>query len=96
MSRRRHPPSPLALRVKARMDALGLKQSDLARRSGLNRAFISDLVRGIKATVREDSLVHLARALSTSAAFLTGETDNPQPPHQLRPPRGTQHPILPA
>jgi transcriptional regulator with XRE-family HTH domain len=77
------------------MDHLGLTQSELSRRAGVNRAFVSDLMRGSKTTVREESLMRLARALGTSTAFLVGATGDPKPIRPPLPPLPLPPPSLP-
>jgi transcriptional regulator with XRE-family HTH domain len=72
--------SPLARRVIALMQKLGLSQSELARRARVNRAFISDLVRGVKWDVRDEALAKLARALGVTQDYLTHGDDGSPPP----------------
>lgn len=62
-------------RIKERLAALRLSQSELARRVGLSQGTIAQLVSG-----RNRSSAHLhtiARALETTPAYLAGETDDP-------------------
>lgn len=65
-------PSPLAERVRNRMNALGISQAELARRAGLTPVFVSELLRGTKQSVRPDSLRHFAVALGVSTDYLVG------------------------
>jgi len=63
-------------RIRERLDALGMRQAELARRVGISQPTISDLVRGDS---RSSSHLHrIARELQTTPAYLTGETDNPE------------------
>lgn len=66
----------LAERIQARMRKLGLSQSELARRVGLRQSTINALVNGDAQGSKH--LHQIARALETSAAFLLGETEDPQ------------------
>lgn len=62
-------------RVKARLEDVGLSQSELARRLSLSQGTIAQLISG-----RSRSSAHLhriARELKTSTAFLEGDTDDP-------------------
>jgi len=52
-----------------------ISQSELARRVGLKQPSIGRLVSG--ATRNSSALLELARELRVSAAYLTGETDDP-------------------
>ncbi|OYS78768.1 hypothetical protein CBG05_05485 [Limosilactobacillus reuteri] len=53
------------------MNYAGLTQSELARRSGIHRAIISDYVRG-KYEAKQDKLYELAKVLNVSEAWLMG------------------------
>lgn len=74
-------------RLSARMSALGLSQSELARRVGVAQQTIYKLITGAS---RSSSHLHrIARELETTPAYLTGETDDasstaPPPPAQPR------------
>lgn len=58
----------------------GLSQAEAARRGGFrNSAFINDIMRGHKQSVRGDNLVQLARALGTTEAYLLLQTEDPNP-----------------
>lgn len=78
--------STMGRRMKGRMNALGYSQKELAARCKIkNPAFISDLLRGVKASVREPMLATLANALDVSPAWLEGATDDPTPRRHMRP-----------
>lgn len=62
-------------RVKERLEAAGLNQSQLARRIGLTQGTIAKLISG---KAQGSSHLHrIARELRTTPAYLTGETDDP-------------------
>nr|WP_255355393.1 helix-turn-helix transcriptional regulator [Novosphingobium sp. FSW06-99] len=62
-------------RIKARMAELGISQGYLAREVGVKQPTISALISGKS---RSSTHLHLiARALQTTPAYLTGETDDP-------------------
>ena len=63
------------------MEALGLGQSELARRVGVAQPTIDKLIRSNK--MGSKYLHKIARELGTSPAYLTGETDDP---HEGAPP----------
>lgn len=58
-------------RLREGIDYAGLTQSELARRSGIHRAIISDYVRG-KYEAKQDKLYELAKVLNVSEAWLMG------------------------
>jgi len=65
----------LSERMRARMEALGISQSKLAREVGVTQGTIAHLANG-----RSSSSVHLpkiARELQTTVAYLEGEADDP-------------------
>lgn len=65
----------LSERIRARMEALGISQSQLSRQVGVTQGTIAHLASG-----RSSSSVHLpkiARELQTTVAYLDGETDDP-------------------
>jgi transcriptional regulator with XRE-family HTH domain len=66
-------------RVQARVDALGESAITLAKRVGLERGFINDILIGRKATIRFDKLPMVARALKCDPRYITGEISKPQP-----------------
>ena len=65
-------------RIKKRREELGLTQEGLAQKLGLNGKTIWR-IENEKREVKLKTLNRIADALNTSAAFLMGETDNPQP-----------------
>ncbi|MCF1502167.1 LexA family transcriptional regulator [Afifella sp. H1R] len=68
-------------RVRQRLDDLGINPFEAARRAGVERNFINDLLSGRKRSIRDTSLTKLARGLNTSEAWLLGrlsEDDNPR------------------
>lgn len=65
----------LGARIEERLGAKGISQAELARRIGLRQSTINSLIRGDSRTSR--SLLKIARELGTTAAYLTGETDDP-------------------
>lgn len=58
-------------RLREGINYAGLTQSELARRSGIHRAIISDYVRG-KYEAKQDKLYKLAKVLNVSEAWLMG------------------------
>lgn len=70
----------LAKRVVARMEELGISQSEVARRGRFNRVFISDLVRGRKKSIHSSNYNRLARALLTTPDYL--RDGNPPSPEE--------------
>lgn len=63
--------------IKERMDALGLRQQDVASRAGLSRQYVSDLVtgkRGARLSARTQQ--QLARALRVSPSRLLASVAN--------------------
>ena len=65
----------LSERMRARMEALNVSQSKLARQVGVTQGTVAHLASG-----RSSSSVHLpkiARELQTTVAYLTGQTDDP-------------------
>jgi transcriptional regulator with XRE-family HTH domain len=77
----------IGARLKARIEATGISQSELARRVGITQGTIAGLISG-----RSRSSTHLhkiARVLRTTPAYLEGETDDPDegaPPPSPAPP----------
>ena len=65
----------LGARIEQRRQAVGISQAELARRVGVRQSTLNSLIRGDSRTSR--SLLKIARELQTTAAFLTGETDDP-------------------
>lgn len=65
----------LGARIRQRLEALGWKQTELARRTGVAQTTINSLVNGNARSTPH--LIKIAQALQTSPAYLTGETDDP-------------------
>lgn len=64
-------------RVTERLQAMGLSQSELARRVGVSQPTVANLIHRSK---KGSAYLHkFARELGTSAAYLSGETDDPSP-----------------
>jgi transcriptional regulator with XRE-family HTH domain len=62
-------------RIRERLGALEISQSELARRVGITQATIAGLLSG---KARSSAHLHkIARELGTTPAYLTGETDDP-------------------
>lgn len=62
-------------RIRERLSAVGLSQSELARRVRLSQPAVNALIRG--ATRSTPQLHLIARELRTSPAYLNGEVDDP-------------------
>jgi len=62
-------------RIKARIELLGISQAELARRVKLRQSTINGLVNGEQRS--STKLPEIARALQTTPAYLSGETDDP-------------------
>lgn len=73
-------------RLSARMSAMGISQSELARRVGVAQQTIYKLISG--ASRGSAHLHRIARELATTPAYLTGETDDPSAGAQPLPPPG--------
>jgi hypothetical protein len=73
-----------------RRHELGLEAEEVARRSGLDVAYLRRLEEGSEAHASGDAIVRLARALETTPASLAGG-DMGQPPGSGR---ASPHPIL--
>lgn len=65
----------LGARVLDRLTDLGISQSELARRVGISQPSVNALIHRNKTGSR--NLHKIARALGTTPAYLTGETDDP-------------------
>jgi len=66
----------ISARVRARIAALNITQSELARRVGVTQGAIAKLANN---DPNGSSYLHkLARELGTTAEYLTGETEDPQ------------------
>ena len=64
----------LGSRIAGRLAKLGLTQAELARRSGAPQTTVNSLIKGNSRSTPH--LVRIARALETTPAYLTGETDD--------------------
>lgn len=64
--------------VKSRLDALGLNPFEAARRAGLEKGFVNDLLIGRKMSVRGKGLYALAGALECDPEYLTGHQQTPR------------------
>lgn len=65
----------LGARIEERRKAIGLSQSELARRARVPQTTMNGLIHGSQRSTPH--LIRIAQALQTSPAFLTGETDDP-------------------
>lgn len=87
--------SLLQERIVLLLELRGITQAEAARRGRFkNPAFINDIVRGHKNSVRGESINKLALAFGTTTAFLLGETENPDPIPVDDPPVSTHLPGL--
>ncbi|GGC68379.1 hypothetical protein GCM10010994_28670 [Chelatococcus reniformis] len=68
----------MSARVQARLEALGINPFEAARRGGLQRNFVNDILIGRKRSLRSATMPALARALETTPAYLNGESDEPE------------------
>lgn len=66
----------IGARIEERLGAIGISQSELARRVGVRQSTMNSLIRGDNRTSRR--ILQIARELGTTPAYLTGETDDPQ------------------
>lgn len=73
----------IAARIRERREAVGLSQSELARRIDVDRQQVAAW-ESARNKPAEDSFLALARALNTSISYLFGETDHPGPPPDWR------------
>lgn len=63
-------------RIEERLMVVQMSQAALGRRVGLNQSTINGLIRGDQ---RSSTKLHeIARALQTTSAYLSGETDDPR------------------
>ncbi|MBX0283855.1 helix-turn-helix domain-containing protein [Ligilactobacillus salivarius] len=62
-------------RLKEAIENMGITQAELARRSGISRASITDYLKG-KYEAKQDKIYPLARALNVSEAWLMGYSDD--------------------
>ena len=66
-------------RLYSRIREKGITQKYLCQLAGKGRQYIAD-ARGGNGTISDEALEVFARALDTTAAWLRGETDDPQRP----------------
>lgn len=62
-------------RLKEAIENMGITQAELARRSGISRASITDYLKG-KYEAKQDKIYPLAQALNVSEAWLMGYSDD--------------------
>lgn len=65
-------------RVQQRIDELGQSPITLARKVGLERGYINDILIGRKSTIRGDKINLVAKALRCDPSFLTEDSPTPQ------------------
>jgi transcriptional regulator with XRE-family HTH domain len=70
----------LAERLRARRAALGLSQTALAARAGLNIGNLNEVEQARKQQIYASTLVALADALDVPIDYLLGRQDAPTPP----------------
>lgn len=63
-------------RIKERLAAIGMKQAELVRRSGVPQSTLASILQ--RDTRSTPHLMRLAAALRTTPAYLLGETDDPK------------------
>lgn len=66
----------IGTRIESRLKELGISQAELARRVTVDQSTINGLIRGHSRSSKH--LHRIARELQTTAAYLSGETDDPQ------------------
>ena len=64
------------MRIESRLKELGISQAELARRVSVDQSTINGLIRGHSRSSKH--LHRIARELLTTAAYLSGETDDPK------------------
>jgi transcriptional regulator with XRE-family HTH domain len=70
----------LGQRIKQRRLALGLKQSDVARKAGIAKSYLSKLEATAGSSPSASILQQIAVVLDTTMSFLLGVPDQPLPP----------------
>lgn len=66
--------APLGTKIKSRMNELGIKQVDLARRSGLKQSHISELISGERGKRPSfETMRKLARGLRVRVTFFSSQ-----------------------
>jgi len=76
-------PSALARSVQARLNQLGRNPFEAARKGGLERSFVNDILIGRKKSVRGDNIGRLATALDWTVADMMSRIDG-NPSTELR------------
>ena len=71
--------SPFGRRVAELREKRGLTQEELAQKSGVSAAMISHFETGVRQRASAETLIKLARALTTSVDFLLGRTTEGTP-----------------
>jgi len=71
--------SILAQRLTMAREAVGLTQTEVAARAGINLGNYNELERAQRSGLRADTLVRLSRVLGVSLDYLVGLTDDPRP-----------------
>lgn len=69
------PETNIGERIRKLREAGGMSQADLAEMAGISRTYLSLIERGEAQNISYNILNHLALALGTSAAALTGEVE---------------------
>lgn len=75
--------SPLAQRLKERMDHLQLNPFQLAKLAGYGESFVRDILRGKSKNPSADKLAKLAAVMGTSLEWLMGTASAPSSSHVL-------------
>ena len=70
--------STVADRVRDRLAVLSINAAEAARRAGLERTFVHDLLGGRKKTIAADALISLADALGCTPEYLVGRSSETQ------------------
>lgn len=71
--------------IQRRLDILQISPAEAAKRAGLDRSYISDLIAGRKKSIRHDKVLVLAKALECDPAYLSGNQDAPKVHNPLDP-----------
>lgn len=70
------PEGSIGERIRKQREAAGMSQSELAQVAGISRTYLSLIERGEARNISFSILSHLALALGTSPAALTGEIES--------------------
>jgi transcriptional regulator with XRE-family HTH domain len=81
---------PLRERIQRRLEELGINPFEAARRGGLERGFVNDILIGRKQSARGPNLAKLAAALDVDLAYLAEDQDEPRRA-PLKPPADPDH-----